>query len=992
MSGYIPTPIQYVPRAEEYEVINELRQVRRNGSSRALLLYGSGGIGKTSMVRRLAEHSSSETEIVWLEPIDVDDPESWLLSNLEARIARAIDPGKTYFSEYWKQMSRVPTYAHADISHETIVNYLGRVKKIFAESYARFVTTEDKTVVITFDTVETIRGTNLLLTLSKWMKALPKGTLFILSGRPVVGSRSSEKDQIALEIEHGDDRLPVKTIMIHEFGLEGTLTYLRSSEIGMSLRGDEEMQLALLSRGNPLWLAFLVDYLKQDGMPPEVARYSLTELELDVPFGGQLRPRGQHIHEEFLRRLVAPYQGADLLHESVKRLAVVRQPVAKSIWLRIMDDLGTTSELDEMWQSLLATSWIRARGNRQYIALHDALAEELAQRLFPLHDQDQRWRHRIWRKAYNAYSELASDAETRLGLEVSTLDEELHSFDRASNSPESSSSGSIEQLQQQVMSQAASLYSQRRELDMFRAASLYYLFLTDYEKGSQHLLASFRDAEQSHDSFFQDLLIIYLDRFLPGGTQSEAFNDVIKLKLEEFRTWLRGEKGRESYIDIGLIVGRYHVSRGQSQAALTVVGRLPGGASKVQRHGLDILQGNACMRIPSRVKEAQAHFDRAVATAEDLGTQDRHKLLAEAYKERGFFYRNTGQWQEADLAYRRAWEAISSGLSSRSPEEDRAELASVQTNWAYVLGLGGQYQEGLELADSAIVIRQQLGLRADEGLSWSVLGEVYRYGRMYAQAWQAYEAAERRLGSGRYADRMCFIYQEQAICLHQAYSDGIVLTENPDGEARRLIREALELATLYSIRGYPSALNRAGRIFGRSDPDMGLRYLELGIAEAERLSDGWFWLANLVEYAELSFRRWHETDEGRYRDNIDSRTRELNQVSENFSFPDLRGRWSLLQAHLAVEEYHRSGSEAYLHQALNLYESGFANLATRRVASSGTISIKRQFATLRDVFSGLPPEVAEEWKARLRSSWTGLGHFPTVTVLLARLEELSRAG
>jgi DNA polymerase III delta prime subunit len=797
MIAYAPTPKQYVPRVEEDDIRRELSKVRESGASRVLLLYGPGGIGKTSLVRQLAE-KNADAETVWLEPIDVDDPECWLLSNLEGRVAKGLDPDSRYFAQYWAQISRLPDYTQANISHETIVNYLGRVKRVFADCYAEYVTAGQKAVVVTFDTVETIRGTNLLLTLTRWIKALPKATLFILSGRPLPKSPDSQdgqEDKIVSELESRYQGLPVRTVTVGEFGLDATRTYIKNSEIAQNLRRDEESQLALLSRGNPLWLAFLIDYLKQDGMLPETSLYPLAYLEEHLPFGREMSPEGLRVHEEFLRRLVAPYQGTDLFHESVKRLAVVRQPVAKVVWQRLMSDLAPPHELDQAWQDLLDTSWIRPRGNKQFLALHDALAEELAQRLFPLHDQDQRWRHDIWGQALNVYSELAAEAEAGLGLDVSTLDEELREFDRAASASSARAEAAATELQQQFMAQAATLYARRREADMLKAASLYYLFLTSYEQGSRRLLADFRQAEERHDSFFQDLLVLYLDRFLPGGTRSEAFNDVIRLKLDDFRTWLLSEPGHDLYIDLGLMVGRYHIAAAQPDVALELVSRLPANlATSTQRHGLHLLRGNACMRIPALVKQAQDHFEHAVIEAEALRTPDRHKLLAEAYKERGFFYRNTGQWQEADLAYRRAWETISNGLTAQSRQADRAELASIQTNWAYVLGLGGHYREGLELADSAIVIRRQLHRRADEGLSWSVLGEVHRYARRYPQAWRAYAAAERLLQGRRYFDRMGFVHQEQAICLFQAYNEGLPLTSTPVADARRLIGEALELS------------------------------------------------------------------------------------------------------------------------------------------------------------------------------------------------------
>ena len=121
----------------------------------------------------------------WLDPIDVDDPEYWLLSNLERKVADRLDPDNKYFHSYRLQLSKLPNYTSPAISHETVVSYLGRIKEVFVECYNHYVEAEKKTVVIVFDTVETIRGTNQLLTLTQWMKALPKATLFILSGRPL---------------------------------------------------------------------------------------------------------------------------------------------------------------------------------------------------------------------------------------------------------------------------------------------------------------------------------------------------------------------------------------------------------------------------------------------------------------------------------------------------------------------------------------------------------------------------------------------------------------------------------------------------------------------------------------------------------------------------------------------------------------------------------------------------------------------------------------
>lgn len=997
MNGRAATNAGYISRAEEAQIRRHLSAVQADRKSRAVLLYGAGGIGKTSLVRHMAQDNIDD-RTVWLDPIDVDDPRCWLLSDLEQQVADKLDRGNAYFAEYREQLSRLPNPVRADISHETIVSYLGRVKEVFARCYGRYVSEERKTVVITFDTVETIRGTNLLLTLIRWMKALPEATLFILSGRPLAGELGQETDNIGSELEGPYQGIEVDTIVVGGFAQPAAQRYIQNSGISQDLIDQEEGKLVLLSRGHPLWLAFMIDYLKEKGVPPEVSHHSVEDLERHLPYGAPMTTLGRQWHEEFLRQLVAPYKETDFWHETIKRLAIVRQPVARVVWQRLMADHklpnGVSSRdeawqdsMDEAWQELMRIPWIRPRGNEQYVTLHDAVAEEFAKRLFPLHDQDQQWRHRIWGQALDIYQHLAVEAEEEVGPSLEGLDDELRRLDSLAATD---NDARVAQREAALIARAAVLDVRKRELDQLRASSLYYLFLTDYERGCTELLKSFGEAASKNDSLFQDLLVLYLQRFLPGGAHSEAFNDVIKAKLDEFRSWLVGRRP-DRYIDLSILVARYLIDASQPTDALRVLAPLPPGTPSVrQRHDLYLVKGNACLRIRGQVREALGYFDDAVSHAEALSTADRHKLIAQAYKERGFYYRNTGQWAEADLSYRHAWETMVKTISGDSPDEDRDELASIQTNWAYVKGLNGSYRDGLELVETAISTRHQLKQPAGEGISYSVYGEVYRYARRFEKAWAAYAEAERLLLGRRYSGRMGFVYQEQAICLFQAAQDGITMTENQMGEARDLAAKALDICLTQLIRGYPSALNRAGRIFGATDPEAGLRYLEDGIREAHRLSDGWFWFANLVEYAELNFRLWHrDREQTRYLANIDARSEEIDQVAEDFSFPDLKGRWRLLQAHLAVHDYlDRGAGKDKLDRALDLYEAGFVNLATRHVASSGTASLRGEFVIFRSVLLELPDEVQAAWRLRLRSAWAAAGEVSMV--LLARLEELYR--
>jgi hypothetical protein len=220
----------------------------------------------------------------------------------------------------------------------------------------------------------------------------------------------------------------------------------------------------------------------------------------------------------------------------------------------------------------------------------------------------------------------------------------------------------------------------------------------------------------------------------------------------------------------------------------------------------------------------------------------------------------------------------------------------------------------------------------------------------------------------------------------QAAAEGIELVPEPGQWARQQITVALDLCRDLAVRGYPSALNRAGRIYAATDQDAGLKYLAEGIGAARRLSDGWFWFANLIEYAELCYRAWEKTGEGAYRDRIRAREGEIGRAITEYAFPDLMGRWELLQGHFGVRDSADLHDDWGLRRALEHYKEGFILIAQRHIGSSGAASITGEFRTLAGLMDKLPPETRQEWLAELRRAWTGKG--PASTLLLARLEEL----
>ncbi|HEX5117879.1 MAG TPA: tetratricopeptide repeat protein [Pseudonocardiaceae bacterium] len=946
----------YVPRVEEGQILAQVERVRADGRSRAVLLYGKGGVGKTRMVRALAARDGVDPATRWIRPIDVDDSNYWLLENLQKDVAEQLDPDGRFFEPFYSYLSQLPRFSARRIGRDTVSSHHNRMREAFIECYERFLGSTGATVVITLDTVETIRSMYLLISLAQWMKALP-GTLFVLSGRPMQGWGG--RDTIREHLEDPRDPIEVAEVPLRGFQEADARAFLDASVLGGSLSDGQKDRLAELTDREPLWLALAVDYLRLSGPPPEMAPDD--------------EPVGERVREAFRRRLVTPYRSTEFWPETIKRLAVVRHSMDEQAWRLLMADRtlpAGVADWDRAWDELRARPWIRRRANDRFVTLHDALAEELGLRLIPLHDQDEQWRLRQWRRAAEIYEELVGDEYDDVLAQLADVFETFTEPDEKS-----------------VVRRVATLDTRKRELDQMRTASLHYLLLSDREAGTDRFVALFGDAAKRHDMHFQELLCHELERFLPPAQEQEPQQDAIGVVIDRFREWLDGQPMR--YLEIGLNVARFLIQNSQPRPALILMDRLPERAADVElRYRFANERGNALMRIPGEVSSAGQFFEQARRHAEDFEPPIRERRLAEAFKELGFYSRNLGQWRDADEQYERAAEVIATIVGPGREDSDREELASIRTNWAYLKALQGDYEDARNLVESAMAVRSRLGSDHGIAVSMSVSGEVYRYDRKYAHAWELYQQAEALFVTLRNWPWLGLILQEQAVCLFQAHEEGLDLVDEPMEQAKQIITRALSICRDQAIRWYPSALNRAGRIFGKADPDQGLKHFDSSITEARRVADGWFLSAGLIEYLELSYRVWTETGDIGYRDRITARVEDVLDAIREYRFSDLRGRWELLQGHLAVHDAVASGSTEGLDDALRHYSTGFLVLADRRVGSHGSAAIAGEFERFQLLFAQLPTEVQAEWYTALRNEWSAPASGDRSTSLLARLEQL----
>lgn len=983
----------YIPRDQEREILAEVDRVKGWGESGVILLTGPAGTGKTSLMRTLAAQQASDEAVSWLQPIDLDDQQYWLLTNLQTTMATQLDPAGEYFGRYTDHLAQ--PLASANVTEEVAVSRLSHGRRLFLDCYKQYIDSTGKTVVIIFDTVEAIRSVPLLAPLTQWMRSLP-GTLFILSGRPQPGiGREPAEDPIVAELASRHGPMQARRVELGAFTWAAAQRYLMSSGVSAGISADDRAKLILLTGAQPLWLAMAVSYLDDQELPAE-AQVPLAILEQEMPYHGRVTEDGERRRENFKRRLMSPYRDAGFWAESVKRLAIVRQGVTESMWLELMRGRPFPAGMSpaEAWSQLCTRPWIRLRANGTAVTLHDAVAEELAKHIIPINDLDQSQRKELWQRMFLFCTRLLNETEAVYRSEVHEFEDRRQVAAESGSGEMSAAAANAGAEQGPLVAEAVRLDTRKRTIDVLKVQSFHYQMLSDFGAGCRYFFDLFRQARHAYDLLLQDLLATAMRRYLSAADVIGPFEDIDTAVIQEFRHWLLPGR-QELYREIGITLGEFLVASGQARAAVEVLGDLPSaGASARQLSSQKILLGNAYMRFPGRVREGRHHFDDALQVSTDpaLFPEDRHRLAAAAYKAQGFYERNLGRWLEADRAYEQAKNAILFALAKNHADADRAELASIQSNWAYVKGLGGYHSEGLTLVDSAISVRERLDAPVKLGMSLSTKGEIYRYQQRYPKAWEAYAQAEKIFDSLEDWSWLGVIYQEQAICLFHAWEEGLLLLNNQDlagqlAEAGELARKAVEICSEWSVRNYPSALNRAGRIIGHNRPAAGLRLLAEGIEAARRMSDGWFWLANLVEYAELSYRRWKETRDPEDRESITRYAAQVRTAMADYEFAALNGRWQILSAHLLVHEWQDSRNDQLLSTALKEYREGFRKIGERgHVASSGTSVMPGAFKTFEEILRSLPDDIRSQWITLLQMDWSSAG--PGSAMLQAELEKL----
>ena len=785
---------EYIQRIDaQNQIIENIEQVKQSRTSRAFLLYGEGGRGKTVLQRNLPSIFKDRNDIKWVGPIDLDNIQFWSLNNIKYYLANVLNEEcKGCFSDYQDLVRDYERYSRS-INVDQNIDYDKLLEDEFRKAYKNFGSSSDKTIVLQLDTAEAVRGFDVFYEIIGGLKKMPK-TLLLISGRPV---KPNEQDHVVNGLEREPSMLYERR-ELEVFTEEESQRYLEQSEVFSGLRKNEHKKIVLFVQGHPLWLALTVYYLKQVGVPQTLSRYSLDELKK--------LSKDNLIYDEYISELLTPYKERTFWHEAILRLSILRQRMSLDVWKKIMEDVPFSVGVetwDVAWVEFKMLPWVRERADKRYVTLQDAFAEELAKRYVPKVDKNRNLRHALWVKADKVYSDLIGSKKKNLEKQPAFVDGRLLNLNRESPS---------------------------LDLHLLRAAGLHYKMLADQNMGSKLFLDLAETSFVNNQRELADFLILEIQRFLPGHNVG-VLEDVERQRLQDVQSWFDDNPAELRSVFDWVFELEYFLGRSSQKKNIERMVSIWKDESEKSSY-IEGLIWLYTVVWREDLLEGLAYLDDALSVAEQ--SSDTKKYLPQIYYLFGFSYRTNQQLKEAC-----SW--LEKAIEVSREQKNREYLASALNLLAYIYATMGDTDAS---GNAGFLVRQALDIRQrvlditdenvpeyrersiDLGWSYNTLAEINRYRGKLASSQTFYLKSERIFRQAGY-------YEGQAIAL-QALSDTrrrIALAADGRGDddqssrywrgAKESLEESLDIYSRYGLsRGLETAYRRYGRfLFWKPEPD-----------------------------------------------------------------------------------------------------------------------------------------------------------------------------
>lgn len=649
--------------------------LKRDG---VVLIQGDAGIGKSTLLEEIGRMAQGN-DYLCAPIIDFYDTRMHSHQALEEAIARALDPDRKNFLEYWTLRERDP---QAELWVPFLEGYL--------ES------TKHRRVLLRFDTAERLeyeRDTeDVLLDCEvgdldapswRWLLArignLPNTATFI-AARP---TPSGFLRQHLLDA-HKDN---VQIVEVAGFSHEETLSYFVATDFGRQIADvspNMVNRIHLLSKGRPILIALALDWLKRGLWHPQLypvdaptpEEYSKSREELDF---NEVVSSEDVVRREFEMALVEPIRRlATPLDKAVRYVAVCRKGCNAQLLARLMNITSTTAT--KLVEQLLDLSFVKPSrsSNQDMFFLHDEM-----------YDLVEKY---VWRTAWPDYSEQAQLDR----IIIEWYDQEI-------------------QRQEQVIRRTqtrARRSALHRERQLLITEQLYYRLDENPRIGYRKYIKLAEEAigsrELEWDAWLRNELLWFVGH--RSWRWSNARFPTNELPYDARRLW----------------ISRYIAQQG-TQHAVRIAAKLmstPRQADEppLYRVGLRVLQGKAQAYSggPS-TPEALENLGEAISDLQHLPELQTHWLhtflLGNAYLGQGLAFVTALQLEAARRANNLAIRCFRNITSI-------ARLAEALNDQAYVFVRQGQVDMAKSLCDEALHLREVLGDEYEIGLSLNTKGII----------------------------------------------------------------------------------------------------------------------------------------------------------------------------------------------------------------------------------------------------------------------------
>jgi len=445
-----------------------------NQKSRMCIIYGEGGIGKTTILLKLKEKFSTKNDFLLSSIIDF----SQLTNRTKIAVMNQITKiSPTSFNGYRNALDEFHEFEQKGRTEQPglRVRFLQKVEKTFLENL-KTINTNGYKIILFFDTGEQIFHTSLMDFIIK-IAAETNDILLILAGRSPKTNNSSKTDAFFAGkfIEQEISRQNFKIIHLVGFDRNETDQYFNQSADGKNIDPEMRKKIQLLTKGNPIKIALSIEWLRRGIDISDITEHSYAELE--------------KISKKEPERYKKIYKNFEF--ELVDRIRILQSPIDDILLKMAHVQLRFNSELlnrlirndikPSIIKELKSLPFIKVIPDEDFFVLHDEVARLL---------NDYIWQRRD------------STGLSRRNLNIEVLkyyDEKIEQLTRKYNNDRT--------------------YENDLELKSFQIERIYYQLGADFIRGFENFDRMFDDFRVKREEELADLALQVMKRYPRQLTQ-----------------------------------------------------------------------------------------------------------------------------------------------------------------------------------------------------------------------------------------------------------------------------------------------------------------------------------------------------------------------------------------------------------------------------------------------------------------------------------------